>query len=124
MIVPGVADALHVLADPLGLQGADDGPDVGLLRSAAAGFEGPALRDVGHEVRVLEGVRPNVLECELGPLLDGDVLHLDLLEEALLALDHVLEEAQGRVLEEHEVEALEGEEEGEKTEVLTRLSDM
>ena len=53
MVVPSAADALHVLANPHGLQGADDGPDIRLLRGAATGFERPALGDVGHEVLVL-----------------------------------------------------------------------
>ena len=87
---PCVPDVLNVPADPIGLQGADDSPDKRLLWGAAASFHAPASGDVELELLVLHSMGPDVLESELGPLLDGDVHDLCLGEQLLMPLHYLL----------------------------------
>jgi hypothetical protein len=66
----------------------------------------PAVRHVEHEPRVGDGVQPDLVNGELGPLGHPDVVHLVLAQELLAALDDILEEAQWAVLKVREQIAL------------------
>ena len=76
MINSGSVDSDQVLVDPSVLEGADDAPGVELLWLAAASIDPPASGDVVHEEGVLESVRPDVLDGELGPPDEVDLLDL------------------------------------------------
>ena len=74
MVGPGSVDPDQVLVDPPVLEGADNTPGVELLWLAAASINTPAAGDVVHEERVLESVRPDVLDRELRPSDEVDLL--------------------------------------------------
>ena len=101
-------DVVHALDDEPLLLGAEDGPDVRLLWGAVAFFKAPLLGDVLVQLRVVDGVGPDLLEGELRPVLDLDRLDLCPEEELLLLLYQVQEEVDRRVLVIHQVHLLQG----------------
>ena len=99
MIDSGSVDSDQVLVDPSVLEGADDAPGVELLWLAAASIDPPAAGDVVQEEGVLDSVGPDVLDGELGPPDEVDLLDLAVGEQLLVALDNILEKVEGGVVQ-------------------------